>query len=169
MIKAIIYNSNTGFTKQYAYHFATNTGLPIYTIKEAKKHLKKDDEIIYFSWISANRIVNLKKVNKYNIAYIATVGMSFYSEELIDTIKKNNKVNNIYYLQGGIRWRMLNTIQRIIMKMVLKGLKKKQKKNRLSQEEKLIYDRMNLGYEYIDLNSLNHLIEWYKDLNNLVS
>ena len=169
MIKAIIYNSNTGFTKQYAYHFALNTGLPIYNIKEDKKKLNKDDEVIYFSWINANKITKLKKLKKYNIAYIGVVGMSFYSEELMESLKKDNNINNIYYLQGGIRWRYLNTFQRIIMKIVLSGYKKKHKKGLLNPEEEMIYERINMGYENVDLNSLNHLIEWYKDLNNFVS
>ena len=53
MIKAIIYNTNSGFSKQYAYNFALNTGLPIYNIKDVKKKLNKGDKIIYFSWINA--------------------------------------------------------------------------------------------------------------------
>ena len=114
MIKAIIYNSNSGFTKQYAYHFALKCNLPIYTIKEAKKNLTKGDEIIYFSWIFANKIVKLKKVLKYKISYVACVGMSFYSEELINTLKEYNNINNLYYLQGGIRLRELKPSQRTL-------------------------------------------------------
>ena len=169
MIKAIIYNSNTGFAKQYAYHFALKCNLPIYTIKEAKKKLNKGDEIIYFSWIVANKISKLKKVSRYNIKYVAAVGMSFYSEELIEALKKDNNINNLYYLVGGIRWRELKPFQRIIMKMVLSQYKKKHKKGLLSPEEEVMYERINFGYENIDLNSLNHLITWYNDNNNLVS
>ncbi len=169
MIKAIIYNSNTGFTKQYAYHFAISTNLPIYTISEAKKKLSKGDEIIYFSWIKNNKIVKLNKVKQYNIAYVGAVGMSFYSDELIESLKKDNSFNNIYYLQGGIRYRMLNTIDRIIMSFVRKSFKKNHKKHKLSSEGEIIYDRLNRGYENVDLNALGHLIEWYKDSINLVS
>ena len=169
VIKAIIYNSHTGFTKQYAYHFAINTGLPIYDIKEAKKKLNKGDEIIYFSWLKANKITKLNKMKNYKIAYIAAVGMSFYNDDLISDIKKINKFENIYYLQGGIRWRMLNTFERILMKMILASLRKKNKKNLLNAEDKVFYDRLNNGYEIIDLNSLNHLIMWYNSSNELIS
>ena len=169
MVKAIVYNSHTGFSKQYAYHFAISTGLPIYDIKEAKKKLNNGDEIIYFSWLKMNKVVKLNKLKKYKIAYIAITGMSFYNEELITSIRKTNDFENIYYLQGGIRWRMLNTIERILMKMILKSLKKKNKKGSLSQEEKVLFDRLNNGYEAIDLNSLSHLIDWYNSSNSLIS
>jgi len=169
MVKAIIYNSNSGFTKQYAYHFALKCNLPIYTIKEAKKNLTKGDEIIYFSWIFANKIVKLKKVLKYKISYVACVGMSFYSEELINTLKEYNNINNLYYLQGGIRMRELKPSQRILISMVKSSLKKKCKKKIATKEEEILLDRINNGYERIDLNALDHLIDYYNDNNNLVS
>ena len=116
-----------------------------------------------------NKVVKLNKLKKYKIAYIAITGMSFYNEELITSIRKTNDFENIYYLQGGIRWRMLNTIERILMKMILKSLKKKNKKGSLSQEEKVLFDRLNNGYETVDLNSLSHLIDWYNSSNSLIS
>lgn len=169
MIKAIIYNTNSGFSKQYAYNFALNTGLPIYNIKDVKKKLNKGDKIIYFSWINANKIVGLKKLKDYEIVYACSCGMFFYNDEIIEALKKNNNIENIYYLQGGIRWRELKFFQRLLVKMVLSDLKRKNKKNLLSDEDKIILDRLNFGYEKIDLNSLNALVEWYKEQKNLVS
>ena len=169
MIKAIIYNSNTGFSKQYAYNFALNTGLPIYNIKDVKKKLNKGDKIIYFSWIMAGSIVGLKKLKDYDIAYACACGLFFYSEELIEDLKKKNNIENIYYLQGGIRWRELKISQRMMVKMVLSDFKRRNKKNLLSEEDKIILDRLNYGYENIDLKSLDVLINWYKEQKNLVS
>ena len=168
MIKAIVYNSHTGFTKQYAFSFAVSTGLPIYTIKEAKKKLNKNDEIIYFSWVNASKISNLNKVKNYDIKYIAAVGLSLYSEKLIDDLKKSANTNNIYYLQGGIRWVELNPFERLLMKSILKSLKKKEKNGNITEEELILLERMNYGYDKIDLNSLVHLIEWYNNQNILV-
>ena len=169
MIKAIVYNSNTGFTKQYAYSFATSTGLPIYTLKEAKKKLNKNDKIIYFSWIADDKIYKINKAKRYDIAYAAAVGMNLYSDELIELIKKRSKFENIYYLQGGIRWRMLKPSQRIMMKLILWMLKRKNKKNKLTEDEKVVLDRMNYGYETVDLDSLKFLIEWYNNQKELVA
>lgn len=169
MIKAIVYDSNTGFTKQYAYFFAASTGLPIYTLKEAKKNLSKGDKIIYFSWIAADKINKINKAKRYDIAYAAAVGLNLYSEELIELIKKRSKFDKIYYLQGGIRWPMLKTGQRIMMKFILSMLKRKNKKNKLTDDEKVVLDRMNYGYETVDLDSLKFLIEWYNSQKELVA
>jgi hypothetical protein len=169
MIKAIIYDSNTGFTKQFAYSFAASTGLPIYTLKEAKKTLNKNDNIIFFSWIQADKIHNIKKAKRYNIAYAAAVGLRLYNEELVELIKKNSKVNNVYYLEGGIRWRMLGPFQRLMMKMILAMLKSKKKKNKATPDDIELINRLNLGYENINLDSLNILIEWYNSQKELVA
>ena len=41
MIKAIIYSSHQGFSKQYAYEYAIKTGIPIYSLEEAEKLVDK--------------------------------------------------------------------------------------------------------------------------------
>ena len=41
MIKAVIYHSNSGFTKQYALMFSKNIKIPCYDIKSVPKNLKK--------------------------------------------------------------------------------------------------------------------------------
>ena len=43
MIKAIVYNSETGFTKEYAEMLYKKINIPCYTIKEAKKKLNKQE------------------------------------------------------------------------------------------------------------------------------
>jgi hypothetical protein len=37
MIEAIVYNSHTDFSKQYAYNLAVRCKLPIYSLNESKK------------------------------------------------------------------------------------------------------------------------------------
>ena len=54
------------------------------------------------------------------------------------------------------------------MKSILKSLKKKEKKGNITEEELILLERMNYGYDKIDLNSLVHLIEWYNNQNILV-
>ena len=40
--------------------------------------------------------------------------------------------------------------------------------NYITEEEIILLERMNYGYDKIDLNSLVHLIEWYNNQNILV-
>ena len=64
---------------------------------------------------------------------------------------------------------MLTLPQRILMKMILKSLKKKEKKNQITEEEKLLLNKLNYGYDKIDPNSLVYLIDWYNNQNHFVS
>ena len=57
-MKAIIYTSNTGFTRKYAQMLSEKLSLPAYNagLGEDKKSLSKSDDVIYMGWISANKI-----------------------------------------------------------------------------------------------------------------
>ena len=168
MIDAIVYNSNTGFTKQFAYAFAVKTKLPIYSIKELK-NIKKGSNIIYFSWILGLNICKLDKLSNYNIVMACAVGMSPYSIELIEQIKENNKLTEVFYLQGGLRMYKLNLMHRMMIKMVKSTYNKKFKKNEINNDEKEILHIINNGKEDIDLDSLEPLVKWFNESNhNLV-
>lgn len=46
-MKAILYTSNTGFTARYAELLGQHTGLPVYTLSQAKRTLPAHAEVIY--------------------------------------------------------------------------------------------------------------------------
>ena len=52
---AIIYTTNTGSTGQYAKLLAQETGLPAYSLAEAKKRVFAGAEVVYLGWIMAVR------------------------------------------------------------------------------------------------------------------
>lgn len=164
MIDAIVYNSNTGFTKQYVYSYAVQTKLPIYSIKELRK-LKKGSNIIYFSWVLGGSIVKLDRLKKYNIEMVCAVGMSTYSTDLIESLKVKNKLDQVFYLQGGLRLPMLSMKYRIMLKMVMSQLKKKEKQNQLSLDEKEILFYMQNGRDSVDLDALEPLVSWYNSID----
>ena len=53
---AIIYTTNTGSTEQYAKLLAQKTGLPTYSLAEAKKRNFVGAEAIYLGWIMAGSV-----------------------------------------------------------------------------------------------------------------
>lgn len=55
-MKAIVYTTNTGSTESYARLLSQETGLPAYSMAEAKTQLDRNDEIIYLGWLMANSI-----------------------------------------------------------------------------------------------------------------
>ena len=52
-MNAIIYTTNTGSTERYARLLAKETGLPAYSLAEAKKRVFAGAEVIYLGWIMA--------------------------------------------------------------------------------------------------------------------
>ena len=61
---AIIYTTNTGSTEQYAKLLAQKTGLPAYSIAEAKKRGFAGAEVVYLGWVlSAGRFAIAQAFN----------------------------------------------------------------------------------------------------------
>ncbi len=165
MIDAILYNSNTGFTKQYAYRFAVQTKLPIYSLKEIKK-IAKGSHIIFFSWVLGSNITKLSALKDYKIEMICAVGMRMYSEDLIEELKQKNNLEHLFYLQGGLRLYKLNMLHRFMIKMVRNSLKRKKRNSQISLEEERLLVILTSGSETIDLNALDSLIEIITHLEN---
>jgi hypothetical protein len=163
MIEAIVYNSHTDFSKQYAYNLAVRCKLPIYSLNESKK-LKEGTEIIYFSWIKNGRVMDLDRAKKkFIIQYVCSVGLYPYSDERIQELKMTNKIDNLFYLRGGLRYYKLNLMERNVFNDIRKNLERKAKRVRLSNEENDILFIVTNGLERIDLDALNPLIELIND------
>lgn len=161
MTDAIVYNSNTGFARQFAYSFAVQTGLPIYDFKDLKK-LKKGSSIIYFSWIKTSKISGLDKVRKdYTVSIVGAVGMLPYTSEYIDELKEVNHLESLFYLRGGMRLYRLSITQRAGILNFKRFLTRKSKKSRLTSEEQQLLNWVSEGHENIQLDSLEPLLIWY--------
>ena len=55
-MNAIIYTTHTGSTERYARLLAQKTGLPAYSLAEAKKQVFAGAEVIYLGWIMAGSV-----------------------------------------------------------------------------------------------------------------
>lgn len=154
MIDTIVYNSKTGFSKEYAEIISKKLNCNMYSIKEAKKKLLKNSEIIYISSISATRIRKLAKVSRiFDVKYVLAVGMLDYDEDYESKIFANNfQINNkLYYLPGGLNYKKLNLINKClinIMKKYYKMLEKTAKKQnkQLMPKDKSVLSMLESGY-----------------------
>lgn len=54
---AIIYTTNTGSTGRYAKLLENKTGIPAYSLAEAKKKVAVGAKIIYLGWILAGAVL----------------------------------------------------------------------------------------------------------------
>ncbi|MGN1299055.1 MAG: flavodoxin domain-containing protein [Candidatus Scatovivens sp.] len=129
MIKAIVYKSNTGHTRQYAKMLSEKLNIPCFTIEEAKNNLQKRDEIIYFGWVCATKICGLGKVkNRYTIKCYGAVGLFPIDENYIKNLKESNKLDkDLFYMQGGLDYTKLKGIKRKILQLVGNAMEKDNK------------------------------------------
>lgn len=129
MIKAIVYESNTGHTMQYAKMLSEKLNIPCFTIEEAKTNLQKQEEIVYLGWICATKICGLRKVrNKYSIKCYGAVGLFPTDENYIKNLKEANKLDkDLFYMQGGLDYTKLKGIKRKILQLVGNAMEKDNK------------------------------------------
>ncbi len=127
-MKAIVYTSQSGFTKQYAELLSSDTGLPAYNMKSAKSALAKNDEIVYLGWLMGGFIKGYKKAAKrYAVKVACAVGMGVPGTQTPETLMKQNHISGIpvFYLQGGFDINKLHGINKLMMRAMTKALNNK--------------------------------------------
>ena len=103
MLKAIVYESSTGHTKRYAEMLSEKIKVPALTATEARKQLKRNDEIIFLGWIAATKIKGLAKVKKYNVKCVGAVGIYPKEDACVASLVTRNKLDKpLFYLRGGL-------------------------------------------------------------------
>lgn len=81
-MKVIIYTTNTGSTERYAKLLSNQTGMPAYSLAEAKKKIRMGTEIIYLGWIMAGSIKGYADAAKrYKICAACAVGMGLANKQ----------------------------------------------------------------------------------------
>ena len=161
-MKAIVYTSNTGFTKAYAEMLGKKINLPVYNIEEAKTVLPKDTQIIYLGWLFASNIKDYKKANKrYKVSCVCGVGLGDTGAQT-DSVRKAAKVPNnipLFTLQGGMYFDKLHGINKFMIKMLVKML---ESKDRTDDENKML-ELIKKGGNYVDEKHLASVIKWYEE------
>lgn len=164
-MKAIVYVSNTGATKKYAELLGNEIKIPVFSLKDSKKKIKKESEIIYLGWIRAGKIMGYQKARKiYKIKALVGIGMSETGTQ-IKELKEKNKVTSdtvVMSLQGWFHLEDLHGIYHGMMKMMLKtaGNELEKKENRSTSEEAML-QVMKYGKNPVCLENLKELISWY--------
>lgn len=165
MIKAIVYTSNTGTTKQYAKLLSNETNLPVFSLAEAKKNLQKNEEIIYMGWLMAGNVKDYKAAaSLYKPVAVCAVGM----EKTKTSIGVNRKENNVplsipfFNLQGGFDITKLTGIYKLMMKIMIKSISKiLLKKQNRTQEDDDILNMMLHGGNHVSNENLKYVLDWY--------
>ena len=171
-MKAVIYTSNTGFTRKYAHMLSEQLHIPAYNagLGEDKKTLSKGDEVIYMGWINANRIEGLKKAaRRYNVRAVCPCGISETDDSITQNLRAKNGIYDdipVFYLRGGMnfskltggRKKMLMMFGRVLKKTAVSGNREEAKK---AAEIIKILDK---GADFTGSTKLKPVIEWYRGI-----
>ncbi len=163
----IVYQSSTGFTKQYAQWIGEALSCDVKDIKEVTpEKIGEYDRIIYGGWIMGNNVAGLEKIKRMNPQSIVVfaVGATPDGEEIRSAIKAQNHIEStpFFYMEGGMRFERLNLLVRAMLKVVMKSVKKKQSKT--AQDE---FMEKNLGssFDNSDKKYIEPLVTYIKGLS----
>lgn len=162
---AIVYTTNTGSTQRYASLLAEKTGLPAYSLPEAKKRLSAGAEVIYLGWIMAGTIKGYAKAAvRFRVCAVCGVGMGKTGTQL-ESVRNKTAVPAIiplFTLQGNFDVGKLRGIYRPMMKLMAKETCKSlsEKRDRTPEENDLL-DMMTFGGERVKAENLAAVLDWY--------
>lgn len=170
MLNAVVYTSNTGFTKQYAELIGKRLSLPVYELNTAMKSLPENSDIVYLGWIMATSIQGLKKASKrFLISAICGVGMGVTGTQ-IPELRKANAINDIipvFSLQGGLDDAGLKGTKKFMIKMVRKAVVKGLYENpERSPEDEEMLDFLLKGGSRVQEPNLKAFYDWYRGQSN---
>lgn len=150
----------------YAKLLSQETGLPAYSLEEARKKVYTGAEIIYLGWIMASRIKGYADATKrYRVCAACAVGIGQTGTQT-DVVRKKNNIPvriSLFTLQGNFNVKKLHGAYRLMMdimvKMVGKGLANKQ--DRTPEEDDML-DMMFHGGERVSVDNLSAVLDWYR-------
>lgn len=161
-MKAIIYTSKTGHTEEYAKILGEKTGLPVYELGVATKKLAKGSKIVYLGWLFANSVKEYKKAAKlFNICAVCAVGLCDTGTAIGDVRKANAMPDTLplFTMQGGMDKTKLCGINKLMIKMLTKGIMSKQDK---TEDGKRMLYLLNNDKNYVSEENTTAFMEWYR-------
>lgn len=159
-MEAIVYTSNTGYTREYAQLLNGILRLPVY---ELGKGPEKGTSIIYLGWLKAGKIEGYKKaVQQYEIQAVCAVGLADTGSQLAEVRKANSIPEEValFTLQGGMDRAQLKGVNKFMINMLLKGMRSK--KNKTEDDERMLH-LIETGGNYVSLDNLRDFLAWYKE------
>ena len=168
-MKVIVYTTNTGSTEEYAKLLAQETGLPAYSLTEAKKVVPSGTEIIYLGWITAGSVKGFANAAKhYRVCAVCAVGIGQTGAQT-ESVRKKAAVPAaipLFTLQGNFNVKKLHGVYRLMMEIMVKAAGKSlaAKKDRTPAEDDML-NMMLHGGERVKAENLSAVLNWYHTQN----
>jgi hypothetical protein len=157
----IVYESNTGFTKQYAEMLSEAVGLPALPMVQAVSKVPRGTEIFFLGWVCGGKITGLPVASKrFIVEGAAAVGIVYPHPDVIAELSKVNKLScPLFYLQGGIDPKKLGYFKRKILSMIAQNLERQENKTAAVWD---LADTLRIGGSYVSGANLEPVVSWMK-------
>lgn len=154
-MEAVVYESNTGFTKRYAEILAEKFNIPAYSLKDALRNLTKGAEVVFLGWVYANEIVGFRKASKrFVVKAVCPVGVFPKNAEVIELIKEKNKpACPLFYLRGGLDRTKLKGLRKKLIDVICNELSRENK-----PEDAKMIDLLKNGGDFVSEENLTDII-----------
>ena len=166
-MRAIVYNSNTGFSERYAKMLSKATGVRSYSMEEARKELPKDAPILYVCWVMGNALPKVSQISRrFYIRAVAAVGLNQgpHAERAIRAQSGLPNSIPLFLLPGGLKLEKLNVYHRLLLKIVESKTAKQIKKALRPTDDSLVFlEQLRNGCDLVDEAYLEDLIDWVKN------
>lgn len=162
----VVYQSSTGFTKQYAEWIANELGCETKALQKVTAgEVKERDVIIYGGWVLGNMVMGLNKIKKMSPSKLVVfaVGLSQPTEDIKTTIVKQNQLDStpFFYLQGGFRPEKLGFMKRLMLSLVKKAVAKKQDK---TEQDLFMEQALSKSNDYTNASNIKPVIEFMAEI-----
>lgn len=162
----ILYQSDTGFTQEYAQMLAKAEKLKCYEQGTGPQPLA-GEEVFYMGPLMAGHITGLDQAMKrYSVKGICGVGMSPPGEQVLSTMARTNYTNNlpVFYLQGGWAPKKVSWLKRRMVGMVTRSTRKalQEKGSRRTPEEEQALSFLVRGGSYVAYENLTLIQNWLR-------
>lgn len=170
---AVIYQSKYGTTKQYAAWIAAELDADLIERASIKPQRLLDyDVVIYGGGLYAGGILGSKLVTKRPCKKLVLFTVGLADPNLTDyspILNKNlpselQKDTKIFHLRGGIDYKKLSIIHRIMMAMMKKMTMGKKTYEELSGEDKYFIDTYGKEVDFTNKDSITPLVDYVKSL-----
>ena len=162
----ILYQSNTGFTREYAGMLAKAEKLKCFE-QGTDPQPRAGEEVFYMGPLMAGHIAGLDQAMKrYAVKGICGVGMSPPGEGVLAAMARANYTGGLplFYLQGGWAPRKVGWLKRRMVGMATRSTRKalQQKARRTPQEEQGL-NFLIRGGSYVAYENLAPIQSWLRE------
>ena len=157
-MKAIVYCSNTGSSREYADMISNKTGIPAIDIKEAKKTLSKTDDVIFIGWIMASQIAKYKLAKElFNVKAVCACGLAGPQDKTVTDLPTINGLGDtpFFYLQGNFDLNKLKGFYKFMMKMMMNMSLKSD-----DPKQKEFGEILKNGGRFVSENNITPIVEY---------